>query len=74
MKRWTLFGRSFPLVRREGVWTGFFFFQAAQVMGPSGVWMIVSSRDSAITLVYTMLLMGARLWAASEDDPPQPRR
>ena len=39
----TLFGSFFPLVRREGSWTGFFFFHCANVIGPSGVSMIVSS-------------------------------
>ena len=39
----TLLGSFFPLVRREGSWTGFFFFHCANVIGPSGVSMIVSS-------------------------------
>lgn len=53
MKRLTLFGRSLPLVRRDGVWTGFLFFHSAHVIGPSGVWMIIFSSESAIAAVYT---------------------
>src|SRR5687767_9356803 len=43
VNRLTLTGSFLPLVRREGIWTGFFFFHSAQVMGPSGVWMTSSS-------------------------------
>lgn len=38
-----LLGSFLPFVRREGIWTGFFFFHSAHVIGPSGVFMIVSS-------------------------------
>ena len=37
MNRFTFIGSFFPLVRREGIWTGFFFFHSAHVIGPSGV-------------------------------------
>lgn len=33
----TLLGNFLPLVRRDGICTGFFFFHSAHVMGPSGV-------------------------------------
>src|SRR5687768_10998889 len=45
VKRFTLTGSFLPFVRRDGIWTGFFFFHWAQVMGPSGVSMISSSSD-----------------------------
>ncbi len=43
VKRFTLTGNFFPLVRREGIWTGFFLFHSPQVIGPSGVSMTSSS-------------------------------
>jgi hypothetical protein len=36
------------LVRREGTCTGFLFFHSAQVIGPSGVSIILSSSESVI--------------------------
>jgi hypothetical protein len=45
VNRFTLTGSFFPFVRREGIWTGCFFFHCAQVMGPSGVSIISSSSD-----------------------------
>ena len=48
VNRFTFTGRSLPLVRREGICTGCFFFQAAKVIGPSGVSIIRSSVESVI--------------------------
>ena len=46
MNRFIFTGRSLPFVRLEGIWTGCFFFQAAKVIGPSGVSIIRSSVES----------------------------
>jgi hypothetical protein len=48
VKRFTLTGSFFPFVRRDGIWTGFFFFHSAQVIGPSGVLMMSSSIDTGL--------------------------
>src|SRR5438128_151619 len=50
VKRLILLGRVLPLVRRDGIWTGCFFFHSAHVIGPSGVSMMVSSMPVSIAL------------------------
>lgn len=50
VNRLTGTGNFFPFVRREGIWTGFFFFHSAQVIGPSGVCTMVSSVDMGLSL------------------------